>query len=169
MITTFARGTLATASLVLLATPVLADDSGHAGSWTAQITKQEARPLGSPDHVLVAQVAQGTNRSMGSASVFEGAQVLFSETMEMKQGNGPQHGLISFIDAKGSQTNEYQGKITTTMAGDQPRTGGEGTWKFVSGTGAYQDAKGSGTYKFTITSQTEFKGEWKESMKSTSR
>jgi hypothetical protein len=45
----------------------------------------------------------------------------------------------------------------------------EGTWKFVSGTGAYKDATGSGTYKFAMTSQTEFMGKWKETMKSSSR
>jgi len=47
-----------------------------------------------------------------------------------------------------------------------PFTEIEGTWTFVSGTGAYQNATGNGTYKFAMTSQTEFIGEWKETMKS---
>lgn len=167
MFTSLARGALA-AVAVSLAVPALADGT-HTGSWTAQITKQEARPLGSPDHVLVAQVAQGTNRSTGSDPRMDGAQVLFSETVELKQGSGPQHGLISMVDAKGSHTSEYTGRITTTMSGGQPRTGGEGTWKSVSGTGAYADDKSTGTYRFTMTSPTEFTGEWTENRKSASR
>ena len=168
MFTSFVRGALATTTLAFFTMPALAEDA-HSGFWTAQITKQEARPLGSPDHVLVSQVAQGINKSMGSNAKFDGAQVLFSETVELNQGNGPQHGFISLVDAKGSETNEYTGKLTTTMVGGQPRTSGEGTWKFVSGTGAYADGKSTGTYKFTMTSQTDFMGEWKENLKSVSR
>ena len=168
MLTLLARGVFTSAAISLIAVPALAEGI-HSGSWTSQITKQEARPLGSPEHLLVAQVMQGTNKSTGSDPKLDGAQVLFSETVELKQGNGPQHGLISMVDAKGSHTAEYTGKITTTMVDGQPRTGGEGTWKGVSGTGAYVDDKGTGTYRFTMTSPTDVKGEWKENTKSASR
>lgn len=161
MSSALSRGLLATATSLALVTAVPAGEADHAGTYAATITRQEARPLGSPDRLLVAQVAQGSNRSTGATPFMEGAQAIWSETVELDKGNGPQRGMISLIDARGSTTSEYSGTLTTTMEGGQPRTTGQGTWRTVSGTGAYAGSEGSGTYTFTMTSQTAFTGAWK--------
>ena len=152
---------LGSASFMLITYAGAAEQGTHSGSFTGQFVKQEAQSLGSPDHVLVAAVAKGTNKSIGKTKFMDGAQVLWSETFELDKGNGPAHGSVSLIDDKGSTTSEYTGTVTTRMVDGQPHTTGHGTWTAVSGTRAYSDAKDSGTYSFTATSPTEFSGEWK--------
>lgn len=163
------RRLLAAAASLALITAAAAGEADHAGTYTASIVKQEARPLGSPDRLLVAQVAQGTNRSTGATKFMDGAQALWSETVELDKGNGPQHGTISLVDAEGSTTSTYTGSLRTTMVDGQPRTTGQGTWRMVSGTGAHAGKAGQGSYTFTMTSQTEFTGEWKGTVSLASR
>lgn len=169
MIATLTRAALATASLAFLASTAMAEQPVHAGSFTLQITKQEAQPLGSKEHVLVAQVAHGTNKSTGSEPVEDGGQALCSATMDLDKGNGPDHGLYSVVDSKGSTTAEYEGTVTTTMVDGKPRTTAQGTWRHVSSSGAYKGASGTGTYSWTMNSPTDAVGEWKENLKSATR
>lgn len=147
---------------VLVGVPAVADDASHAGEWTAEFTKREAQPLGGPDHVIIAGVATGTNKSTGSEPHGDGAQVLISDTAELNQGNGPQNGYFTLVDDKGSITSGYTGRVTTKMVDGQPRTTSEGTWRHVSGTGAYANVRETGRYSFTMTSPTAMRGEWVE-------
>lgn len=163
------RTVLVGASLACLASGAMARDPVHAGSFTLQISKQEVQPLGSKDHVLISQVSRGTNKSTGSEPVGDGGQALSSETVELDHGNGPDHGLYTVADDKGSTTAEYRGKVTTTMVDGKPRTSAQGTWRYVSSSGAYKGADGTGTYTWTMTSPTEAIGEWKENMATAKR
>ena len=138
-----------------------ADEVARGGTWTSKITQQEALPLGSADRLLVAQVAVGTNKGKAGDAYLDGAKAYFSEIVQLDRGNGPQTGTIAHVSDKGTVTSHYAGTITTTMMDGQPRTTGEGTWRLVSGTGAYGGASGSGTYTFTMVSQTDVAGEWK--------
>ncbi|MGH1592270.1 hypothetical protein ACRBEV_32630 (plasmid) [Methylobacterium phyllosphaerae] len=157
------------ASVVLTGAPTFAADVSHSGEWTAEFTKRETRPLDGPDHILVAGVAAGTNRSTGSETFGDGAQVLIADTAELNQGNGPQSGFFTLVDGKGSLTSAYTGRVNTKMVDGQPRTTSEGTWHHVSGTGAYANVKENGRYSFTMTSPTAMRGEWVEATKAASR
>jgi hypothetical protein len=150
------------ASVASIGAPTFAGDALRSGEWTAEFTKQETRPLGGPEHVIVAGVATGTNKSTGSKAFGDGAQVLISDTAELNQGNGTQNGYFTAVDDKGSITSSYTGRVTTKMVDGQPRTTSEGTWHHVSGTGAYADVRETGRYSFTMTSPTAMRGEWVE-------
>ena len=157
------------ASILPLGTPASAADALHSGEWSAEFVKQEARPLGGPDHIVVSAVAVGKNKSKGTQSRTDGAQVLMSDMIEIKQGNGPQNGLFTLVDGKGSLTASYTGRVTTTMVDGQPKTTGEGTWHYVSGSGGYAEVKEAGTYAWTMTSPTALKGTWTETVRSAAK
>lgn len=157
------------ASVASIGAPAVAGDALHSGEWTAEFTKREVRPLGGPDHIVVAGVAAGTNKSTGSEAHGDGGQVLISDTAELNQGNGPQNGYFTLVDDKGSLTSAYTGRITTKMVEGQPRTSSEGTWRHVSGTGAYANIRESGRYNFNMTSPAAMRGEWVEADKAAAR
>ena len=162
MVTVHLRGALLAASALALAGgPAQADEVMRSGTWTSKITSREVVPLGGADRLLVAQMAVGTNKGRAGDPDLDAAKTYFSELVQLDRGNGPQAGTISQVGDDGTVTSHDAGTITTTMMDGQPRTTGEGTWRLVSGTGAYGGASGSGTYTFTMVSQTDVAGEWK--------
>ena len=150
---------LSAAAFAALTLPAAAGDALHAGSWTATITKQEVRPLGQ-DHIILTQMATGSNKSTGTEPRGDGAQALMAETVELKQGSGPQNGQFTLVDAKGSLTARYTGRVTTRMVDGKPETTGQGTWTHISSTGDYASVQETGSYAFTMTSASEMVGTW---------
>jgi hypothetical protein len=136
-----------------------------AGKFTAKYSKQEAVPVvGSEGHVLILETAEGKNTKTGGSAAFDGASVTLQETLDLDRGNGDQTGYITLTNDGSSATSRYNGRVTTTVVDGKQHTSGDGSWTIVSGTGDYVNAKGQGTYTFTLTSQTELTSEWKGQM-----
>lgn len=153
------RAAIAAVPLLAAGAATAGEAGDFAGTFSGTIVKQEARPLDDKGHVVVAQAAQGTNRSTGKTDYMNGAQVLWSSTIEIAGGNGPEHGLITLVKDGVSATSSYSGTLKTTLVDGRPLTTGSGTWTMVSASG--MASEGSGTYAITMTSPTTFEGEWK--------
>ncbi len=139
-----------------------------AGTFTAQYTEQH--PLNVADaagHMLLLGRVEGRNRSSGPTPYMDGGAVRNLEFADLVQGNGPHQGYILMSKDADSVISKWSGRVSTTLSADKkPITTFEGTWTKVKGTGRYQDASGSGTYKGHFTSQTEYTVDWKGELSS---
>ena len=156
----FARSALFGASALLtLATAAHATEMKVEGAFDLKVVQQIAQPLGDANHLLVAKIEKGSHKSPGSP--LDGSDVMASETIVIDKGNGPENGTISFVNDKGSITNEYHGMVKTVIADGKPMTTTSGVYKMIAGTGMFTGATGHGTYSATVTSQTDASGGYK--------
>jgi hypothetical protein len=152
------RSTLAllAASSLVMSVPVYAE--AISGAITLKVTKQEVLPVTAQSgDMLMLVETHGTNKS---TNWMDDAQVINKEIDFLLQGNGPQHGYITF--AKGDDTVDvkWSGIVSTAMANGQPQISFHGTWEQLKGTGKYQGIQGKGSYKGHFISQTEYVVDW---------
>jgi hypothetical protein len=152
------RSTLAllAASSLVMSVPVYAE--AISGAITLKITKQEVLPVTAQSgDMLMLVETHGTNKS---TNWMDDAQVVNKEIDFLLQGNGPQHGYITF--AKGDDTVDvkWSGIVSTAIANGQPQISFHGTWEQLKGTGKYQGIQGKGSYKGHFISQTEYVVDW---------
>lgn len=134
-----------------------AGNSDFSGAFTSSIVRKLAAPLDAHGHVIVVQVLQGTNKNTGRRDFMDGAQLLFSETLSLDKGNGPETGVITFVKNGTSESYPYSGSVKTLIVDGKPRTSAVGTWHSMPG----DTMAGSGTYQWAATSETDLTGEWK--------
>ena len=149
----------ASLALVLGTTVAHAQTMNTSGTFEAGITNQQVHPIGPNGMVIMSSLSKGTTRSPGAP--IDGAEMLLSENVVLDRGNGPEQGSVSFVNEKGSLTNEIHGTVKTVLVDGQPRTTASGTYKMISGTGIFAGGEGHGTYAVTFTSKTDYKGEYK--------
>jgi hypothetical protein len=152
------RSTLAllAASSLVMSVPVYAE--AISGAIPLKVTKQEVLPVTAQSgDMLMLVETHGTNKS---TNWMDDAQVVNKEIDFLLQGNGPQHGYITF--AKGDDTVDvkWSGIVSTAMANGQPQISFHGTWEQLKGTGKYQGIQGKGSYKGHFISQTEYVVDW---------
>jgi hypothetical protein len=152
------RSTLAllAAGSIAMSVPAYADPIS--GAITLKVAKQEVLPVTAQSgDMLMLVETHGTNKS---TNWMDDAQVVNKEIDFLLQGNGPQHGYITF--AKGDDTVDvkWSGMVSTAMANGQPQISFHGTWQQLKGTGKYQGIQGKGSYKGHFISQTEYVVDW---------
>jgi hypothetical protein len=152
------RSTLAllAAGSIAMSVPAYADPIS--GAITLKVAKQEVLPVTAQSgDMLMLVETHGTNKS---TNWMDDAQVVNKEIDFLLQGNGPQHGYITF--AKGDDTVDvkWSGMVSTAMANGQPQISFHGTWEQLKGTGKYQGIQGKGSYKGHFISQTEYVVDW---------
>lgn len=141
----------------------LADD--HGGIYTGKYTHKEVMPLDQQGQkMVVGATSTGTNKNSGRVKFMDDAKVVWGGVVALDQGKGPEQGIITLTAQDGTAIASYKGTATTQMGKDGPMIHGQGTWEALSGTGAYENYTGKGTYTRTGTSQTDFNGEWKGSL-----
>ena len=158
MFAVMSRSTLAllAATSLVMGVPVYAEPIS--GAITLKVTKQEVLPVTAQSgDMLMLVETHGTNKS---TNWMDDAQVVNKEIDFLLQGNGPQHGYITF--AKGDDTVDvkWSGIVSTAMANGQPQISFHGTWEQLKGTGKYQGIRGKGSYKGHFISQTEYVVDW---------
>ena len=147
---------LLSAGLLAISVPVYAE--AISGAMALTVTKQEVLPVTAQSGDLLMLVeTHGTNKS---SNWMDDAQVVNKEIDFLLQGNGPQHGYITF--AKGDDTVDvkWSGIVSTVMANGQPQISFHGTWEQLKGTGKYQGIQGKGSYTGHYISQTEYVVDW---------
>ena len=147
---------LLSAGLLAISVPVYAE--AISGAMALTVTKQEVLPVTAQSGDLLMLVeTHGTNKS---TNWMDDAQVVNKEIDFLLQGNGPQHGYITF--AKGDDTVDvkWSGIVSTTLANGQPQISFHGTWEQLKGTGKYKGIQGKGSYKGHFISQTEYVVDW---------
>jgi hypothetical protein len=148
-------GLLAACSLVM-SVPVHAEPIS--GAITLKVTKQEVLPVTAQSgDMLMLVETHGTNKS---TNWMDDAQVVNKEIDFLLQGNGPQHGYITFAKGEDTVDVKWSGIVSTSMANGQPQISFHGTWQQLKGTGKYQGIQGKGSYKGHFISQTEYVVDW---------
>src|ERR1700733_14438783 len=146
---------LATGSLVM-SVPVYAE--AISGTLTVKVEKQEVLPLTSQSgDMLMLVETHGTNKS---SNWMDDAQVVNKEIAFLLQGNGPQHGYITFAKGEDTVDVKWSGYVSTAMANGEPHISFHGTWEQLKGTGKYQGIQGKGSYKGHYISQTDYVVDW---------
>lgn len=125
------------------------------GTFDTHLDKQQARPLGAPDHLEIEESGSGTNRSPGLP--LDGAAVGISEIVVLKRGRGPVQGTITFTTPSGSTVSSYTGKVTTDAQG---RVTAQGRFRTREANGLFTGLKGSGTFSTVFTSKTDAVTQW---------
>ncbi len=139
---------------------VLADEYG--GQLSGRYTHQETMPQDQQGQaVVVGLTATGTNKSSGRIPFMDDARVVWGSVVALERGSGPEQGIITLVAPDGVAIAAYRGVATTQRGANGPLVSGQGTWEALSGTGAFRDYTGKGTYTRTGLSQTDFTGEWK--------
>jgi len=152
------RSTLAllAASSLVMSVPVYAE--AISGAITLKVTKQEVLPVTAQSgDMLMLVETHGTNKS---TNWMDDAQVVNKEIDFLLQGNGPQHGYITFAKGEDTVDVKWSGIVSTAMANGQPQISFHGTWEQLKGTGKYQGIQGKGSYKGHFISQTEYVVDW---------
>jgi hypothetical protein len=140
-----------------LATPAGAMPMG--GAFSGHVDTQVPQVLG-PGAVRVQQVARG--RNAGPGTPFDGADVQWTEVVQLKNGQGTHEGTITFVMPTGTTVGTYSGLVSTDAQG---RVTARGKFKHTSATGQFTGLKGGGTYTAAYSSQTDFTGDWKGNFK----
>jgi hypothetical protein len=147
---------LLAAGSFLMGLPVHAEPIS--GAITLKVTKQEVLPVTAQSgDMLMLVETQGTNKS---SNWMDDAQVVNKEIDFLLQGNGPQHGYITFAKGEDTVDVKWSGTVSTAMANGQPQISFHGTWEQLKGTGKYLGIQGKGSYKGHFISQTEYVVDW---------
>lgn len=146
------------AAMIALSSAATAAEMKVTGTMQASETQQQVLPSGGPDHIIVTMLDKGTTKSAGSP--LDGATIVLSETAILDKGNGPQAGIISLANDKGSITDEIRGTVKTVMVDGKPHMTTSGTYKMIVGTGMFAGASGHGTYSVSFTSEKDWVGEY---------
>jgi hypothetical protein len=147
---------LLSAGLLAISVPVYAE--AISGAMALTVTKQEVLPVTAQSGDLLMLVeTHGTNKS---SNWMDDAQVVNKEIDFLLQGNGPQHGYITFAKGEDTVDVKWSGIVSTTLANGQPQISFHGTWEQLKGTGKYKGIQGKGSYKGHFISQTEYVVDW---------
>jgi hypothetical protein len=147
---------LLAASSLMLGMTVYAEPIS--GAIALKVTKQEVLPVtGQSGDMLMLVETHGTNKS---SNWMDDAQVVNKEIDFLLQGNGPQHGYITFAKGEDTVDVKWSGIVSTVMANGQPQISFHGTWEQLKGTGKYQGIQGKGSYTGHYISQTEYVVDW---------
>ena len=147
---------LLAAGSLAMSVPVYADPIS--GAFTVKVAKQEVLPVTeqSGDMLMLVE-SRGTNKS---SNWMDDAQVVNKEIDFLIQGNGPQHGYITFAKGEDTVDVKWSGYVSTAMANAEPHISFHGTWEQLKGTGKYQGIQGKGSYKGHYISQTDYVVDW---------
>jgi hypothetical protein len=160
---------LSTAALsvlvVLLLAPGASAQMGTAvsGTITATYTQMDTMMVSEADmHMMNMGISEGTNKCTSENMFMDGAKGTNMSFMDLKQGNGSHQGYVKFEMESGTATAKWSGMVTTTMSAEgAPMTSFEGTYKYVSGTGEFENMQGEGTYKGSFTGTDSYTVDWK--------
>jgi hypothetical protein len=133
-------------------------------SGSAELTYSQQHALNVPDaagHQLLAGETKGTNKNTGGGDFMSNAPVINVETADLVRGTGTHQGYYTMGKSADTLVAKWNGKVTTTMAGNQPNTTFDGTWEYVHGAGQYANAKGKGTYKGQFLAKDRYAVTWK--------
>jgi hypothetical protein len=124
---------LLAAGSLAMSVPVHADLIS--GAFTVKVAKQEVLPVTeqSGDTLMLVE-SHGTNKR---SNWMDDAQVVNKEIDFLIQGNGPQHGYITFAKGEDTVDVKWSGNVSTAMANGQPHINFHGTWEQLKGTGKY--------------------------------
>jgi len=117
-----------------------------AGKRYGVSTKREVIKLDdTKGHILILSESKGID-------VATGAQFVSSAFGDYVKGNGPHWGYSKSIGPDGSVGfSTFKSKFTTTLSPEgKPITTFEGTFSLTKGTGKFENAEGSGTFKGKI-------------------
>jgi hypothetical protein len=147
---------LLAAGSIALSVPAYADPIS--GAFAVKVAKQEVLPVTeqSGDMLMLVET-HGTNKS---SNWMNDAQVVNKEIDFLLQGNGPQHGYVTFAKGEDTVDVKWSGNVSTAMANGQPQISFHGTWEQVKGTGKYVGIQGKGSYKGHYISPTEYVVDW---------
>jgi hypothetical protein len=147
---------LLAAGSIAVSVPAYADPIS--GAFTVKVAKQEVLPVTeqSGDMLMLVE-SHGTNKS---SNWMDDAQVVNKEIDFLLQGNGPQHGYITFAKGEDTVDVKWSGNVSTAIANDQPQISFHGTWEQLKGTGKYVGVQGKGSYKGHYISATEYVVDW---------
>ena len=144
------------AGSIAMSVPVCAD--AISGAITLKVAKQEVLPVTAQSgDMLMLVETHGTNKS---SNWMDDAQVVNKEIDFLLQGNGPQHGYITFAKGEDTVDVKWSGYVRTVMANGQPQISFLGTWEQLKGTGKYQGIQGKGSYKGHYISPTDYVVDW---------
>jgi hypothetical protein len=148
--------TLLAAGSLVMSLPVYAE--AISGTFTVKVAKQEVMPVTAQSgDMLMLVESDGANKS---SNWMDGARVVNKEIDFLLQGNGPQHGYVTFAKGEDTVDVKWSGYVSTVMASGQPQISFHGTWEHVKGTGKYQGIHGKGSYTGHYISQTDYVVDW---------
>ncbi len=118
------------------------------GKISATVTEKYDFDVGDTEgHIFHISKSEGINTSTGKNSIMDGALVVNNNFSNLVKGNGSNQGYI-ILNKDGSTTvAKWEGKVTTVLSGDIPKTTMEGTFTYISGTGKFENIQGSGKFK----------------------
>jgi hypothetical protein len=147
---------LLAAGLLVMSAPVYAE--AISGEITLKVAKQEVLPVTAQSgDMLMLVETHGANKS---SNWMDDAEVVNKEMDFLLQGNGPQHGYITFAKGEDTVDVKWSGYVRTVMANGQPQISFLGTWEQLKGTGKYQGIQGKGSYKGHYISPTDYVVDW---------
>jgi hypothetical protein len=131
------------------------------GSSKLTYSEQHALPVpAASGYQLLAGETRGVNQNTGQSDWMSDAKVTNVETANLAKGNGTHEGYYTMSKGRDTLTAKWSGKVTTTMANNQPSTSFKGNWEYVYGTGSYAGVKGKGTYKGQFLAKDRYAVEW---------
>jgi hypothetical protein len=142
--------------------PATAQDKMEvAGKISATITEGYNFDVGDMEgHIFHISKSEGINTSIGKNSMMDGALVVNNNFSDIVKGNGPHQGYIIISKDGNTTVAKWEGKVTTVLSGDKPKTTMEGTFTYISGTGKYANIQGGGKYKGMYISASTYVVDW---------
>jgi archaellum component FlaG (FlaF/FlaG flagellin family) len=153
---TFMRAIALIAVLAVSSTQALADMVKDSGSIDAAYLKRDAQPI-SEDHQLVLSESSGT--SANPDGLVDGFAVSIKDVVDLRQGNGTQHGYVVYIKGSERQVVKIDGAVTTVMQDGQPKSTFKGNYTIAAGDGTL-GIDGEGTYSGYFTAEDKFHVDW---------
>ena len=112
-------------------------------------------------HVMSLRKAEGINKSSGTSSFMNDAKMTNISFDDLVMANGPHEGYTTMEKDGDVGVTKWHGTIETKVKDEIPVVTFQGTFKFVSGTGAFKKIKGgSGKYKGYFTSESSYAVDW---------
>ena len=112
-------------------------------------------------HNLSLEEGEGTNKSTGEHSFFDGAQVMIMGMADHVKGTGVGKGYAKMMLGKDAVYLKHEGKVSSKPPKQGIRnTKFEGTFSFYQGTGRFKNIQGTGTYQGRYISRTIYILEW---------
>src|SRR5262245_56629179 len=148
-------------ALLLIVTDVSADTLKISGGGTVGPLLAEHRIVAPDDPKHTMTLGRRIEPNTSTDPQCQTMQVEFVTYADTVAGTGFQRGHRTQTCPSGDKWfSTFHGTVTTTAKpSGPPDVIGEGTWQITGGTGRYQDARGSGTYKGRLTPQ-GFVYEW---------
>ena len=133
-----------------------------AGKATYRTTDQQMFDVGDTEnHFILISSFEGTNVSTGKHKFLDGAQVVGTSYAEVVDGNGYAQGSVNMSLNGDAVFSEYEGQVITTLSPEgNPIATIRGTFRWIKGTGQFENIHGEGTYKGESISSTEGITEW---------